>query len=491
MAGRSVTNTSRLARANFLAKLGIALVALVWSARYAYVRTTTRPPGTLPYADLIQRLIPRPGNDVGEQLLDAMNSLPARPYPSFEIAVAGTGAWEPAARPELADAIRYLELPETRQTLEAVAAISGGQCGVDGTFGQHGAAASAAEHFVCRARYRWEGQRDYAAAQRDLLTALNLARMFCEQPMVWSARTAAAIETAACEEIRRMAADERVPIEQVTALREGLASVGLPPVPPLRAALRTSRRFYLASLDGYYVKDGRGRGWLDIEALSRWGRQRRSDRWPATGSLTRLGGAWNLFSPVYRSREVVEAKCARILDSVAAVEGLAGSAAFEQLGVHRRLIEELDALDGVLPLFFGNPEGYEEVVEQLFRGAMERQATAAVLAIEQYRRTNGGEPPPSLDALVPDYLASLPGDWYADAPLRYRVDGEGYTLYSIHRNRTDDGGNHGSGQDWREHPDYVYTANRPDPRYYPVRQMLVERASAVWFDDTSSDATEP
>jgi hypothetical protein len=49
-------------------------------------------------------------------------------------------------------------------------------------------------------------------------------------------------------------------------------------------------------------------------------------------------------------------------------------------------------------------------------------------------------PPDSLAALVPKYLARLPRDPYGDGPLVYRRTAEGYLLYSVGKNRRDDGG---------------------------------------------------
>jgi hypothetical protein len=69
-----------------------------------------------------------------------------------------------------------------------------------------------------------------------------------------------------------------------------------------------------------------------------------------------------------------------------------------------------------------------------------RRTSIAALAIERYRRAHGGQAPPSLDVLVPDYLASVPSDPFDGKPLKYRVGTGDYTIYSVDRDRTDDGG---------------------------------------------------
>jgi hypothetical protein len=60
-------------------------------------------------------------------------------------------------------------------------------------------------------------------------------------------------------------------------------------------------------------------------------------------------------------------------------------------------------------------------------------------ALSAYRVAHGVYPP-TLESLIPDFLPRLPIDHFADAPLIYRLESEGYALYSIGQNRTDNGG---------------------------------------------------
>jgi hypothetical protein len=61
------------------------------------------------------------------------------------------------------------------------------------------------------------------------------------------------------------------------------------------------------------------------------------------------------------------------------------------------------------------------------------------LALERHRRSHTRYPD-SLDALAPEPLASLPVDPFTGKPFLYRVDGDGYWLYSAGINQVDDGG---------------------------------------------------
>ncbi len=64
----------------------------------------------------------------------------------------------------------------------------------------------------------------------------------------------------------------------------------------------------------------------------------------------------------------------------------------------------------------------------------------AALALRAYRVEHGAYPP-TLNALVPGYLSRVPDDPFAaSGPLRYKVSGAKYVLYSIGPDGRDDGG---------------------------------------------------
>jgi hypothetical protein len=72
--------------------------------------------------------------------------------------------------------------------------------------------------------------------------------------------------------------------------------------------------------------------------------------------------------------------------------------------------------------------------------ALQRAAQAA-LAVERYRVGGKSSLPDSLVQLVPKYLPAVPADPYDGKPLRYKkLSPKGYVVYSLGRNRQDDGG---------------------------------------------------
>lgn len=75
----------------------------------------------------------------------------------------------------------------------------------------------------------------------------------------------------------------------------------------------------------------------------------------------------------------------------------------------------------------------------LTRSDMPRRLTTAEAAVRRYI-IQLGSPPESLESLVPVYLSTVPQDPYSGEPLVYRRTPDGYLLYSVGPNRTDDGG---------------------------------------------------
>jgi type II secretory pathway pseudopilin PulG len=73
-----------------------------------------------------------------------------------------------------------------------------------------------------------------------------------------------------------------------------------------------------------------------------------------------------------------------------------------------------------------------------------QQAAVAAVAIERYQRAHAGELPATLEALVPEFVATVPTDPFDGQPLRFQPTEEGYRVYSLGRNQQDDGGDFSS-----------------------------------------------
>jgi hypothetical protein len=79
-------------------------------------------------------------------------------------------------------------------------------------------------------------------------------------------------------------------------------------------------------------------------------------------------------------------------------------------------------------------------VSTSYRGAAQSRLAATALAIRMYQRDHGGQRPPTLAALVPDYLPAVPLDPMATngATIGYIPDPVAPYVYSVGDNGTDD-----------------------------------------------------
>ncbi|HYE62156.1 MAG TPA: hypothetical protein VD997_09175 [Phycisphaerales bacterium] len=154
--------------------------------------------------------------------------------------------------------------------------------------------------------------------------------------------------------------------------------------------------------------------------------------------------AWNLTGLVMASR----AETLRVLRH-----------AYDEFRTNTALARPERRLRVKMPLPKGVRHTYTRILEDLCFGAYEKwwdteEATAfrldgarLVLAVERYRDRHAGQAPQRLEALVPEYVASLPRDPISGKPLVYRVldaaadpQGRSYVLYSVGGDGIDNGG---------------------------------------------------
>jgi len=80
-----------------------------------------------------------------------------------------------------------------------------------------------------------------------------------------------------------------------------------------------------------------------------------------------------------------------------------------------------------------------QMMESVVRAWARRDAARVGLALELYRAEKG-EYPDSLDALAPEYLSEVPPDEFTGKPLQYVMNRDGFIVYSVGPNLSDDGG---------------------------------------------------
>jgi hypothetical protein len=88
---------------------------------------------------------------------------------------------------------------------------------------------------------------------------------------------------------------------------------------------------------------------------------------------------------------------------------------------------------------------YMKACETAVHGETERQMTLAAIALKRFQMRHG-QFPPSLEALVPEFLHTAPYDYMGAQPLRYHLKADGsYLLYSVGEDGKDDGGDPSGG----------------------------------------------
>jgi hypothetical protein len=87
-----------------------------------------------------------------------------------------------------------------------------------------------------------------------------------------------------------------------------------------------------------------------------------------------------------------------------------------------------------------SPERMRQFVSSLVTSLAVIRSLRTVVAIERYRRSHEEQLPASLTDLVPAQLASIPDDPFTGRPVRYVRAEDGYVVYSLGVNRTDEGG---------------------------------------------------
>ncbi len=113
----------------------------------------------------------------------------------------------------------------------------------------------------------------------------------------------------------------------------------------------------------------------------------------------------------------------------------------------------------------------DRISEIAYRGRALHQATVTVLALKQWRLEKN-EYPANLDELVTaGYLKELPMDPFSNESLIYKKTDDGFILYSVGLNFTDDGGKSGKDSEGR----IKRWADNGDNVFWPVPKSEVNR----------------
>jgi len=140
-----------------------------------------------------------------------------------------------------------------------------------------------------------------------------------------------------------------------------------------------------------------------------------------------------------------------------------GSSSLVQLGAYDRLRYWLSPM--ILP-------SMNSALDKAARMDVGKEQIVAAIALKRHRLRHG-RLPPTLEALVPEFLDAVPRDWFAAAPLRYRPEEAGdFLLYSVGVDGVDDGG------DSRDSKDEVRSVHAGRDLVWPQRASPEEVAAA-------------
>jgi hypothetical protein len=451
-------------------RLTLAVVLVPWFGHFAYTRIATRPVTPIdPWNSDFGLAVPDPAVDRTSDMAAAIGRLPpptTMPAPTSAPAglewvdwgtlkarregtprqapgvttgqlevnprIAFEGEWTVKTRYHLAHLVTYLDLPATEAALDDIAALaatpfcmSHSSAFPGGGFSGLAAADRATELLIARARRRMAGNHDFDRAVGDIQAALDLAAgVEDDQTSVCVLGGMARRRWAVCE-ILYWTQEFPLTGVQIRVLQDLLSRHR--PDPRCLRDLVVRGEILLAEdqIDRMCTTDSRGDGWyvpayeipvranegvpavLNLlspffdgrrqtreQALRYWQEQRdRMEQLPSPDAARGSGCCcapplWNLASPAF----------------LVADSGLPSR-------IHILSLRDLALVDGAI-------------------------AALGLVAYEQ----GHGRYPNELGEIVPEYLSTLPYDPFSGKPLRYRVEGNRYLLYSVDVNRVDDNG---------------------------------------------------
>ena len=400
---------------------------LIWFCRFAYVRSTTLPPGVLrqPAADTSDDEATAELAGAIARLPSFLGATPATVPVTFtggagDLSDALRGEWTPQSRPFLTKIIKHITSPKMDSVLDDFVNASGGGWTMSYDFGGAGLAATVTpwnlqepiNALLVRARLMHAERNDAAGALSDLLAALHLCGRPSRQTMFWGQTGQ---PSAVAVQIRMMAIERDIPLDESAAILE-YARTEL--TDSISAAMLARLRLQGTAgqiLDQFYTDDGDGHGWLVLSELGQ------TYAMPGTGSSDR-SPFWNVLSPLFNGRAEIAGKFEQFMNEFVRIDLLAyqaGLDAFQQLQDQRLF----NVTDG--PFVQLASEMNNWMFEQSVRDVIGRRSIIISLALSAFKHDRGAYPE-SLDELTPKYLDRIPLDVLTAEPFDYRRSDEGY-----------------------------------------------------------------
>jgi hypothetical protein len=302
-----------------------------------------------------------------------------------------------------------------------------------------------ASALVCRAMLRVsEGNKD--EAWQDLLACHRLGRLTARGATLVELLVGIAIEGVASKGDVEFIEHSKLTSKQFLACLEDLR--GLPPIPAFVHCVDSGERFMTLDLMMLAARHGTAFLQSRLESLSSAKTQLREEY----GFRDRLFERSINWDPGLRTVNLWFDRYVEALNiEDASTRKSAVEALKEEVMALRRHVEATALLEKTFMDAENRGERFGEImVGMMLPGYEKRQASAD--RIEQVQRnlhlafalaafhSDHGRYPAKLDELAPKYLEKIPDDLFTGKPLIYRLEDDGYLLYSVGPNGLDDDG---------------------------------------------------
>ncbi|HUT57173.1 MAG TPA: hypothetical protein VNA25_04795 [Phycisphaerae bacterium] len=371
------------------------------------------------------------------------------------IELATTRPWSEASDPQMAEWLRHnahalaLVVEASRRERFYVPMVSGADPPnvLDAIMVAFGDMRSACRALAARAMLRL-AEGNFRSAWGDVMALHRLARLVSQCPTLIGQLVAMAPENLAAESAVAIAADPKLPADQARAALADLQTLG--PVTDVARCLDRGERFFV--LDCVCMM---ARG-MPLDQIQR----DPSDRQPPKKAAANLD--WNLMLRAFNHWYDRMVDCANrpsypqrkqafddLENDIDALRGGFGPLRIiklillKLLGLPARA--ELTRIIGDLLISMLMP-GTTHAMELQDRAIMRLELDKLAFALAAYKADKGAWPA-ALEDLRPDCLKDIPADRFTDKPLIYKPRPDGYILYSVGPNMTDDGGEEGANAD--------------------------------------------
>ena len=291
-----------------------------------------------------------------------------------------------------------------------------------------------------RARMK-AGEGDIAGALADLAAARRFARHLGATPFVINSLVSTGLESKVLESQQAVFSEASLTLEQVRKYRQQLEE--LPARRALSEILDYEDRYY--ALDCFVRMSRDGPRVLQFHGARRSPSRQLSLSWDTTFQqadwnrvLRQVNGYHDRFVAAISLEDYQQAKeeLQRIDDQVRDLNQAMRSGFWTPFW--SRPYEEVLA-DGIVAAFLDTQGAAMHYLEYKAHNQANERLSLLAGALAEYKLTEGNYPE-QLAGLVPHYLAEVPSDPFTGNAFVYCLTDDGYLLYSLGRNETDDGG---------------------------------------------------